>query len=305
MECVNPITIKHPQTRTGFVGQSVPCGECVPCMNRRRSEWSFRLATEIRPSKTAWFVTFTYRTEELPCIKDGNIIRLKTLLEDHSLEETEKYLTTIWKRDLQNFFKRLRTYHDRKLTTLKDWPGIRYFACGEYGENATLRPHYHAVIFNVHPQVDSLKMEEIWTHGNIKMEPVTQARIHYVTGYILKNSQDYTGRVPKFALMSTRPPLGQVYIDKMTEYHQRTQTFQVKHPMDGLKMEMPRYFKRVMFTDAQKEKYNLKRTEILDENWKKDYEHHKSQGSNKFVVDNHRRELYREKQETKIKNRKL
>ena len=40
-------------------------------------------------------------------------------------------------RDLQLFWKRLR-----KART----PGIRYYACGEYGDQ-TARPHYHAIIF--------------------------------------------------------------------------------------------------------------------------------------------------------------
>lgn len=43
------------------------------------------------------------------------------------------------KKDLQNFFKRLRKNTQRK---------IKYFACGEYGE-LTKRPHYHAILFGI------------------------------------------------------------------------------------------------------------------------------------------------------------
>jgi len=51
-------------------------------------------------------------------------------------------LPTLYKRDVQNFFKRLR----RIPRDYSDKP-IKYYLCGEYGSDRS-RPHYHAIIFN-------------------------------------------------------------------------------------------------------------------------------------------------------------
>lgn len=75
-----------------------------------------RCLHEMDSHEDSIFVTLTYSDEHLP--------------EFQSLK----------KADLQKFFKRLRKrLGDRK---------IRYFACGEYGEQSQ-RPHYHAIIFGV------------------------------------------------------------------------------------------------------------------------------------------------------------
>jgi hypothetical protein len=92
---------------------------------------------------------------------------------------------SLYKRDLQNFFKRLR----KNLKGRK----IKYYACGEYGET-TFRPHYHAIIFGLGLQhedkqlvIDSWSLCD-WTPLRIKKSfgIVERKSINYVTKYIQK-----------------------------------------------------------------------------------------------------------------------
>ena len=73
------------------------------------------------------FITLTYSDEYLPW--DGSLN----------------------KKHFQDFMKRLRKWEQHK--------PIRYFHCGEYGEQLQ-RPHYHALIFN-HEFDD----RELWTES--------------------------------------------------------------------------------------------------------------------------------------------
>lgn len=116
--------------------QIIPCGHCIGCRLDYAREWANRGYLEAKywkeiygeKDQRSWFVTLTYDDEHLPRYKSE--IRGKE-------EETD--LGTLRPRDLQLFIKRLRK-------NLKQ-DGIRYMACGEYGEEGA-RPHYHIILFN-------------------------------------------------------------------------------------------------------------------------------------------------------------
>lgn len=92
---------------------------------------------------------------------------------------------------LQKFFKRLR----KSLRGKK----IKYFACGEYGEK-TLRPHYHAIIFNHdfpdkrlhaerrgHRYYKSDALQRLWPFGELnEITDCNWTTARYVAGYIHK-----------------------------------------------------------------------------------------------------------------------
>jgi len=93
----------------------VPCGQCIGCRLEKSRQWAIRCVHESKCHDDNIFVTLTYNNENLP--KDGSLCLA----------------------DLQKFMKRLRK---------KYGAGIRYFACGEYGEKLK-RPHYHVCIFGL------------------------------------------------------------------------------------------------------------------------------------------------------------
>lgn len=137
-------------------------------------------------------------------------------------------------RELQLFNKRLRKSLPQK---------IRFFACGEYGEQ-TNRPHYHSLIFN-HDFPDkklhavrkgkryykSDKLNALWPSGQLnEITDLTYESAAYVARYNLKKvngdraDDHYTRRSPidgniyrvnpEFVVMSRRPGIGQTWFDK-------------------------------------------------------------------------------------------
>lgn len=173
-QCLYPITIGKQQGFTRW--KVVPCGKCLTCKRRRQAGWSFRLSQEMQRSQSAAFITFTYNDD---CLTYG--------------EENP----TLVKRDFQLFMKRLR-----KKQSKRTQDKIKFYACGEYG-SITQRPHYHAIVFNLHPSLslDGI-LSEIWSMGNVQVDECNIKTIQYVTKYVMKTHNRYKGVEPEFSLMS-------------------------------------------------------------------------------------------------------
>lgn len=188
MLCLKPFKMK---TKNGMIF-SVPCGRCMPCRLNRTAEWCLRLMYEFQQWDYASFVTLTYDDEHLPIAENGR--------------------STLKKRDLQLFMKRLRRYSGLKL---------KFFACGEYGsEEKTHRPHYHLIIFGLDPlnanhrtfiaeswqKCDSQLWQFKRKHNSIDI--VNKYDIAYVAGYVQKKlygkcaKDEYKGIEPPFSLQS-------------------------------------------------------------------------------------------------------
>jgi len=168
MRCISPLTLR----RNGVL-ETVPCGKCNFCLQTLRGDWSFRVNQEWKQCQTASFLTLTYDDENLVLSDAG---------------------PTLVKSDYQDFMKRLR-----KKQTEYSPVGLRYFACGEYG-TITERPHYHAIMFNMHVAVLS-GLQTIWGKGHVGIGTVTPESIHYTTGYIInRKSGIEDGKSPPFHL---------------------------------------------------------------------------------------------------------
>lgn len=94
----------------------LPCGCCDGCKLERSRQWAVRCMHEASLYERNCFITLTYNDDHLPPYGD--------LVYD----------------DFQRFMKRLR----KRFSKIK----IRFFMCGEYGENHS-RPHFHACLFNI------------------------------------------------------------------------------------------------------------------------------------------------------------
>ncbi len=99
------------------VKQEIACGRCIGCRIDRSRQWAVRCMHESTLHEENSFITLTYAPKHLPA--NGSLSSGK-------------------RSHLQLFFKRLRKAIYPIL--------IRYYACGEYGEELS-RPHYHALIF--------------------------------------------------------------------------------------------------------------------------------------------------------------
>lgn len=266
MQCISPLRIKPVISRQAGTAESkrngsvlpadvqivtrsddavfVPCGKCNFCLERRRYDWSFRLANELRKSHYATFLTLTYDDTKVPYNKDSG-------------EQT------LLKRDFQLFKKRLRKVNAKLAPELP----IRYYSIGEYGE-LTSRPHYHSVLFNCHPKTLA-QLQAIWTHGHIHAGQVTPASIHYVTSYVItKTTMDYSGREPPFALMSRKPGLGSDYLRTHKTYHkidQRNYTH-----LNGILGRLPRYYKDKIFTGTERQLMAKAMLELADNDYQRE-----------------------------------
>lgn len=113
-----------------YVEIQLPCGRCSGCRADISNEWALRCVHEASLYSNNIFITLTYNNENLPEFMD------------------------LRKTDFQLFMKRFRGKYEGIDTVVKRDSSIdkrvnpiRYFMCGEYGENFD-RPHYHACIFN-------------------------------------------------------------------------------------------------------------------------------------------------------------
>lgn len=160
----------------------VPCGQCIGCRLERSRQWAIRLMHERQFHDLAIFVTLTYNDDRLPA--------------GGSLDRSH----------VPAFIKRLRASieydHRRKYPEKKSRPAapkIKYFHCGEYGENFA-RPHYHAIIYGVdfpdkvkHRQgslgdqiYTSQKLSDLWGHGFCEIGNVSFQSCAYVARYCTK-----------------------------------------------------------------------------------------------------------------------
>lgn len=192
---------------------SVPCGECLECLEQYSNVWAYRCTLESHLHKENCMVTLTY--DDL-----HNPISLK-------------------RRDVQLFLKRLRKAH-------KDL-NIRYFGCGEYG-GQTLRPHYHLILFGYKPKdLQYFKMsgghevylsgeiEHLWGKGFITVTDVTMYTAKYSAKYLQKMQNVPSCLKQPFTMMSLKPGIG---YGSLSDVNFETDKIYV----EGRAYSLPRYF---------------------------------------------------------------
>ena len=174
---------------------TVPCGQCIGCRIDRSKEWAVRCYHEASLHENNCFITLTYSDAFLPI----------DLSCDYSV--------------FQLFMKRLRKKYKA---------GIRFFHCGEYGDDNG-RPHYHALLFNHDfsdrtlwsenngkPCYRSAELEELWPYGFSTVQDVNFAAAAYCARYIMKK---VNGHAAKDHYVWTDPVTGEVH-ERKPEYCQ-------------------------------------------------------------------------------------
>lgn len=165
------------------------CGRCMPCRVNKKRNWTFRLELEAQKHTENCVVTLTYN--DLNLSEGGN----------HDPVHAQKWL--------------------RKLRKILAPKKIRYFLVGEYGKKYH-RPHYHAILFGLSPDVAGGPItingrigglvKETWPYGNILVDKCDAKGIAYVAGYVTKKltseERESRGVIPEFTRMSLRPGIG-------------------------------------------------------------------------------------------------
>lgn len=187
----------------------LPCGRCVGCRLERSRQWATRIMFESQFHAGSSFITLTYSPENLPF--------------PPSLDYSH----------FQKFMYRLRNWRRQE-----GLPPVRFYMCGEYGEDHS-RPHFHAAIFGEdfvfdrvlwsrgskgHPLYRSPRLEALWPFGFSSVGELNFDTAAYMARYIMKKvtgdlaEQHYrfvdvdTGeiyqRTPEFCHMSLKPRCG-------------------------------------------------------------------------------------------------
>lgn len=232
MTCYKPLSLKM---KGKYL--TVPCSRCIGCRLEYSRQWAIRCDNEAKMHEHNQFVTLTYRDEDLVF---GGLA------------------PTLEPRELQLFFKRLRKEYGN---------GIRYFACGEYGDES-YRPHYHACIFNLDIKDKELytikngnklyrsdTLDRIWGHGDVRIGDVTFESAAYVARYVMKKIMDPNSNIyeergiePEFCRMSRRPGIGMTWLHKFSG-----DVFNAGYQVvNGMKCKPPRYYQQ-KFTENEPE----------------------------------------------------
>lgn len=271
MSCISPINIK---AKNG-ARYNVPCSECLPCLSRKRDDWTFRLEQELKTAKSAVFTTLTYSDEEL-------------IFKPEGLGEA-----TLNKEHLQKFIKAIR---DKQIKN--KWK-IRYYAVGEYGTK-TERPHYHIILFNAH--ADTLNtLTSIWGKGSTHIGACNPASIRYITKYVINRNIKEDHKEKPFALMSTRPSIGHSYLSN-DKFHVLNEILHVTND-SGKKQVLPRYYQDRMFDPVHKEAIIKSLEAERDEKDLKSYKKHGINHHEKIRVKSIERRKQKQKQKLNKKDK--
>jgi len=272
MQCTNPITaywslensnkgrklVTFDHSRSNKQKILLPCRKCISCKLAHARDWVIRMQHESMMHEDNCFITLTYNDESMP--QNGSL----------------RYI------DFQKFIKAIR-----QKTGLK----LRYYVCGEYGENPMPaygstdelpgygRPHWHAIIFGYDPKDKTLwregknkiyrskEVEKCWWQGHSEIGNVSYGSISYTANYVLKQTGHYKSELeysrvhpftgdlipiePEHAHMSTNPAIGKTWYDKYAQTDLWPNDFTV---IDGKKYRVPDYYGKLL-RDADPDRY--------------------------------------------------
>lgn len=195
MSCVSPLTLPN--------GFTVPCGMCMQCRIRRQSSLSFLAERELvhdvySKGLGASFVTLTYSEDSVPFCSTTTMMRASDVIS--SSHVPDNFYTSLYKPDLQKFFKRVRRsmdYHNINVP-------FRYLASGEFGES-TARPHYHIIFLGLSDVLSETVTKKNWPYGFIDVGPLGAGGIRYCTKYITKKYDSYPMYIHEKSLGVTGP----------------------------------------------------------------------------------------------------
>lgn len=245
-----------------FSYTEIPCGKCIGCRLAYSREWATRCSLEAQEHTDNYFLTLTYSPENLPtrvgASVDGEIMVVGTLVPKH----------------LQDFLKRLRIYYKRHFGI----DSIRFFACGEYGDEKK-RPHYHLIVYGLPiPDLEyfttnrkshevcfrSPLLEKLWGFGIVGVGHVSWESCAYVARYVVKKrkgpgSSEYYKALniePEFVRMSRRPGIALDYYEKNKYKIYETDEIIVSRKNGPEKVKPSRYYDK---------KFDIDEHDLLEE----------------------------------------
>lgn len=181
--CVKTLDIYNKAKKFSYRGfsliNSVPCGVCPECQQRKSNDYLVRSYFEWKN-----------------CISQGGFAYFDTLTYNNSHLPRHYGINHFSKSDIVSFFKKLRVYLSRR----KFRTDFKYFVSAEYG-GLKHRPHYHLLIYNYDPRLSVARLwyliHKAWrTNGYTDTRSKAPARVlnssaalTYVAKYVQKDQE--------------------------------------------------------------------------------------------------------------------
>lgn len=246
---------KIPPLPPNYKDIPLPCGKCTGCKLEYSRQWAVRLVHEKHQHKKSSFITLTMSDDYL----------LKTRTHATRTRDNKIINASLDPDELQLFTKRLnqdciRVYGE----------GIKYYACGEYGDK-TKRPHYHIAVYGEdfaddrqfwkhaqsgYPLWRSSRLKRLWPHGDADIGELTFESAAYIARYIMKKmtgtkaADHYRREIegqeiwlePEFNRMSRRPGLAREwFLANKADVFPSDQIISRGHPA-----KPPRYYDKLL-----------------------------------------------------------
>lgn len=236
----------------------IRCGHCRACLESRRKTWATRIYLESKLYDHNYFCTLTYSDSHLP-YSDSFVNPING-------EVGCSYLV---KSQVSSFMKNFR----KRLSDHFGHTGIRFYACGEYGDLFD-RPHYHLALFNMPAQFDQELdyfftnpfgntvykcplADDVWKRGFTSFEQLNSFNSSYVARYVLKklngkalsdvplHMPGFEARPQPFSLMSNRPGIASGYFEKFKDDIYLSDCLSFSKDYELYKTIPPRYFDKL------------------------------------------------------------
>lgn len=248
MECLSPIL-----SNTTVHGRIwLPCSKCIACKQKAGRDWFIRLKKHYESqTNPSYFVTLTYSPENLPFD-----------------ELTGEAMFN--KPSIQNFIKQVRNVINRGFP--KDWviknPSffplngkISYFTIAERGDLFG-RPHYHLMMFNIPYTQDTFDqiVQYLWPYGRTEVGTCTDKSMCYITDYMVTKDNETT----EWRIMSKG--IGENYILK--HFKTLKPKMEYKVPVHDKTFNMPRYYRKKLYSDAERKVIGKKIVKELEDKQK-------------------------------------
>lgn len=257
----------------------IPCGQCLECRLNYAKNWAARCEVESYYHENNHFITLTYDDEHVPVINKitGEIYRgLKNPIDYYNYNKHYEVLN-LFKKDVQDFLKRLRDWAKRYNLYDDAKEGLRYFYCGEYGTDKH-RPHYHLIVYGLKiPDLEykyskkgymhfvSDMIDKIWGNGLVDIGGVDYKSCQYVARYIVKKQKGKTGKEwyheqglnREFVNMSLKPAIGLKYYE---EHREEIYNIDMIYLKEGRKQKPPKLY------DLKEDAKQLEKELGIDEN---------------------------------------
>ena len=253
MECYNKIRItNNTKLLARFPeGIEVDCGKCLNCLANKAINKALRVLHEAETKDEKGdkiykvnFLTFTYSDDS----------------ENINLIKNDKNVLTVQKQKVRKIRDKIYSRFYRKNKELAK--SYKYMIAGEYGENGTLRPHYHMVILTSkkHSKVLHEFIKEFKGGRYDLQKDVSAKAIFYVAGYTAKKigSQAYRDDIEEPFLICSKG-LGKEWLKQNARMLQERGYIALYGKKGEIKIKIPRTYLNWI------NKYNLWTKEELEE----------------------------------------